>query len=194
MQSEGPVTSHRQSLASILTERGWRRTNDCVTHTCGCYSQSQRTRSARRGLISDPDVCQLFGLVGAPTLILLDSSGQQENKLIITIFGFISLMCVVAQEIMTYPPFGSWFAVHMVISIYDYSYPRLYLVILVLQYQTVIVSQSSLTSCKSFVLFRLHIMARPLQLSKRLKFSYISTARLFSSERISLPCFELHRL
>jgi len=75
VRSEESVTSHRQSLANILTERGWRKTNDSVTHTCGCYSQSQRTRSMRRGLVSDPDVCQLFGLVGAPTLTLLDSSG-----------------------------------------------------------------------------------------------------------------------
>lgn len=120
VRSEEPVPSHRQSLANILTERGWRKTNDSVTHTCGCYSQSQRTHSIRRGLISDPDVCQLFGLVGAPTLILLDSSGQQGNKLVITIFSFVSLKRVVAQEIITYfGPFGSWFAVHMVNSIYD---------------------------------------------------------------------------
>ena len=91
VRSEEPITSHRQSLANILTERSWRITNDSVTHTCGCYSQNQRTRSIRRGLISDPDVCQLFGLVGAPTLILLDSSGQQGNKLVITIFGYMRL-------------------------------------------------------------------------------------------------------
>lgn len=78
VRSEEPVTSHRQSLVNILTERNWRKTNDFVIHACGCYSQSQRTRSVRRGLISDPDVCQLFGVVGVPTLILLDSSGQQR--------------------------------------------------------------------------------------------------------------------
>ena len=77
MRSEESVTSHRQSLVGLLTERGWRQTMDFVTHTCGCYPQSQRSRSAGRGVISDPDVCQLFGLVGVPTIILLDRSGEQ---------------------------------------------------------------------------------------------------------------------
>lgn len=77
MQSEETVTSHRQSLAGMLTERDWR--VDSLTHTCGCYLQSQRSRSARRGVITDPDVCQLFGLVGVPTVILLDSSGKPDQ-------------------------------------------------------------------------------------------------------------------
>ena len=77
MRSEEPVTSHRQSLANTLSERDWRKTSDFVTHTCGCNPQGQRTRSARRGVISDPDVCQLFGLVGVPTIVLLDSSGKR---------------------------------------------------------------------------------------------------------------------
>ena len=62
-----------------MTERDWRRSVDSVTHTCGCYLQSQRSRSARRGVITDPDVCQLFGLVGVPTIILLDSSGKPDQ-------------------------------------------------------------------------------------------------------------------
>ncbi|PFX18395.1 Titin [Stylophora pistillata] len=74
VRSEEPLTSHRQALADILTERGWRKSTDCVTHTCGCHSQRQRTRHARRGVMSNPDICQLFGLVGTPTLILLNSS------------------------------------------------------------------------------------------------------------------------
>lgn len=83
MRSEEPLTSHRQALADILTERDWRKGNNCVTHTCGCHPQSQRTRSARRGVLSAPDVCQLFGLVGTPTLILLDTSGQGGIKRIL---------------------------------------------------------------------------------------------------------------
>lgn len=74
VRSEEPLKSHRQALADILTERGWRKSTDCVTHTCGCHSQRQRTRHARRGVMSNPDICQLFGLVGTPTLILLNSS------------------------------------------------------------------------------------------------------------------------
>lgn len=79
MRSKETVTSHRQSLAGLLTERDWHRSVDSVTHTCGCYLQSQRSRSARRGVITDPDVCQLFGLVGVPTVILLDSSGKPDQ-------------------------------------------------------------------------------------------------------------------
>lgn len=161
MRSEEPVTSHRQSLANILTERGWRRTNDSVTHTCGCYSQSQRTRSIRRGLVSDPDVCQLFGLVGAPTLTLLDSSGQQGNKLVIAIFGFMDVKCVVNQEIVTYqyPSFESWFADLLVNSIYGRFFSKPFFWQLL--FFKIKPSLSSLSSCKLFVLFRLHIMARP---------------------------------
>ena len=181
VRSEEPVTSHRQSLANTLTERGWRKTNDSVAHTCGCYSQSQRTRSIRRGLISDPDVCQLFGLVGAPLLILLDSSGQQTNKLVNTIFSFMSLKRAVAEEIITNRgPFRSGFAVHMMYSIYDRFRP-----IPLFGDSCSSISKhiySLLTPCKSFVLFRLHIMARPVQLSKRLKFSCICATRLFASE------------
>ncbi|XP_068713854.1 uncharacterized protein [Montipora foliosa] len=75
VRSNEPVTSHRQSLANALMERNWRKTSDCVTHTCACNLQSQRSRTARRNVITDPDVCQVFGLVGVPTIILLDSSG-----------------------------------------------------------------------------------------------------------------------
>lgn len=70
--------SHRQSLAETLIERNWRKTSNCVTHTCACNLRSQRTRSVRRGVVSEPDVCQLFGLVGVPTLIMLDSSGNHK--------------------------------------------------------------------------------------------------------------------
>lgn len=70
--------NHRQSLAETLIERNWRKTSNCVTHNCACNLRSQRTRSVRRGVVSEPDVCQLFGLVGVPTLIMLDSSGNHK--------------------------------------------------------------------------------------------------------------------
>ena len=149
MRSEEPVTSHRQSLANILTERGWRKTNDSVTHTCGCYSQSQRTRSTRRGLICDPDVCQLFGLVGVPTLVLLDSSGQLGNKLVIKIFSFMSLKagsCSRNRNVSR----ALHILFHMVNSIYDQFQP-------IPSYGDSCSSISnhdcsSLSSCKSLVL------------------------------------------
>lgn len=108
-------------------------------------------------------------------------TAQVSKEIFASIFGFMDLKCVVNQEIVTYqyPSFGSWFAVLLVNSIYVRFFPQTFIWRLLFNIKP---SLSSLSSCKLFVLFRLHIMARPVQLSKRLKFPCISAARLFPSE------------
>ena len=79
VKSEESEEGHYQSVADFLAQKDWVRRNKLL-HLCACHTNSQRRQTLRRGVSQAPDVSELFGLLGVPIVVILDSSGTLTGK------------------------------------------------------------------------------------------------------------------